>query len=358
MKKFIAIILMLFAVAATSIAADRNLVISSGFTTPDKFTLNASDTIDASDVVTFNIICKSKFAQMQYFTVGLTQINATPNVVIRAWGKVTESSSWVEIGTYITWTTTANNGTISSTSPNNYNYLKVTFTATSASQKSKITTFEAKVSNAFEVPTSAGTVTFSRPTTGAVTITTKDDDANAAAVYRAGGTGALTIGSGTGTTAITSSDWAIGTTGIATNMGTYNGLTILNSIGRLVTTATAAADSTSTASMLALGDQFVTVTSGGATRCVTLPAISASTIGMVIEGVVSATGFDLRVATSQAMTAKINNVTGALAVGVEAAIPATTNFKAVCVSATEWVLTATDELGAVIAAIVPTPIEP
>jgi hypothetical protein len=140
-------------------------------------------------------------------------------------------------------------------------------------------------------------------------------------------------------------------------MGTYNGLTILNSIGRLVTTATAAADSTSAGSMLSAVDQFVTITSGGATRVITLPAAGSTTIGLVIEGVVAATGFDLRVATSQYSTVKLNNVTATLTVGVEAAIPATTKFKVTCISATEWILTAVDELGAVITAIVPAAIE-
>jgi len=57
----------------------------------------------------------------------------------------------------------------------------------------------------------------------------------------------------------------------------------------------------------------------------------------------------LRVAAADAATVKINNVT----TSVEAAIPATTKFMVECISATEWILTATDELGAVITAIIP-----
>lgn len=203
MKKGLIFIVLIFA-ALISTAADRSLRISTGYTTLSPFTLNASDTIDASDVVTFTITNLQKYAQMQSFTVGLTQVNVTPNVVIRAYGKVTSAGSWVEIGTYITWTSTSNNGTISSTSPINYNYLKVTFTATSASQKSKITTFEVKTSNAFDIPANSGTLTISRATSGAVEVTSKDDDANAATTYRAGGSGALTLGSTAGATTVTS----------------------------------------------------------------------------------------------------------------------------------------------------------
>jgi hypothetical protein len=169
-------------------------------------------------------------------------------------------------------------------------------------------------------------------------------------------TGLVTIGGGGGTAAISTTAWGITNAGVAT-LGTVNGLTIANGIGRLVTTATAVTDSTAAGAKLAAVDQFVAVTSGGATRTITLPAAGSTTIGLTIEGYVGANGFDLRVAGAQALTVKINDVTGADAKGVEAAIPATTRFRVLCVSATEWNLTATDELGAVITAIVPATIQ-
>jgi len=50
--------------------------------------------------------------------------------------------------------------------------------------------------------------------------------------------------------------------------------------------------------------------------------------------------------------------TGAATVGVEARIPADSGFRVVCISATQWILTVTTKLGAVLTALVPDPIEP
>lgn len=66
-----------------------------------------------------------------------------------------------------------------------------------------------------------GTITFSRDDAGTVTLTSADSDANAALTVSAGGTGALTVGDSGSTTAITSSDWAIGATGVATGFGDF-----------------------------------------------------------------------------------------------------------------------------------------
>ena len=212
--------------ALISTATDRTFRISTGYTTINPFTLNASDTVTTSATVTYTVTNIQKYMQHQVFTVALTTVSGTPSVAITAYGRVTATSAWVQIGTPITWTTTGNNGSITSTEPWNYNYLKVTFVASGAAQLTKITGFDVKTANAYDIPANSGTLTISRATTGAVVVTTKDDDANAATTYRAGGTGALTIGNAAGTTAITSSDWAIDATGIMTGMGasTFDGV--------------------------------------------------------------------------------------------------------------------------------------
>ena len=202
-------------------AADRdNLRISTGYTMLTRpLVLDASDTINASDTIIFTVTNLQKYSQTQVVTVGLTDVSGTPDVEVSFYGRVTATSDWTEIGTAIDWTTTANDGSITATTPINYNYLKVEFIATGTTQQTKITTFEVKTANAYDIPANSGTLTIARKTAGAVTITSKDNDANAATTYRAGGTGALTIGAGTGTTAITSSDWAIDATGAMTGIG-------------------------------------------------------------------------------------------------------------------------------------------
>lgn len=425
MKKIILLFILAIGMVV-SMAANRTGTIKTGYTTlstPMSFGL--SDTIDISDTVTISVTNLQKYMQHQTFTVALATVSGSPSVAITAYGKVTSTGAWVQIGSPITWTTTANNGSITSTAPLNYNYFKVEFISSGATQKSKITAFEIKTANAFDIPANSGTLTVSRATSGTVTITSADNDANAALTVAAGGTGALTLGDTGSTAAITSSDWAIGATGIATGLGaiTADGLItgtagatltgaainlnvssnfavnvgtgttasavtvgggsntvainssdwdvsttgIMTGIGAItmdgalnnldvqngvvcdVTAATAAVDTLSAGAQLSAITQFVTVTSGGAAYKLMLPPTTASTVGMVIRGWVGANGFELRVAAVDAATVKLNEVT----TSVEAAIPAETFFTVQCISATQWILTATTKLGAVITAIIP-----
>ena len=115
-----------------------------------------------------------------------------------------------------------------------------------------------------------------------------------------------------------------------------------------VATAIATSDGLTTG-LLDAQTQFVTVTSANANYIISLPALSDLLVGTVIRGRVGTNGCELRVAVADATTGKINDIT----TNVEAAIPADTNIRVECVSATEWVLTATTKLGAVITAIVP-----
>lgn len=113
-------------------------------------------------------------------------------------------------------------------------------------------------------------------------------------------------------------------------------------------TATATADGLTTGALTG-ADQFVTVTSALADDVICLPAEATTPIGTVIRGVVGANGFELRPIAAEAATTTINGVT----TSVEAAIPANTTFRVEKVLANTWILTATDNLGAVVTAIIP-----
>jgi hypothetical protein len=131
---------------------------------------------------------------------------------------------------------------------------------------------------------------------------------------------------------------------------TIDGALIKNGsfIGKQATaTATAAGLTTG---LISGADQFVTVTSAGANNVICLPSDALCPIGTVIRGWVGANGFELRSLAADT-TQTINGVTAG--VTNEAAIPATTLFKIEKVASLTWILTAVDELGAVIAAIVP-----
>jgi len=224
MKKGLIFIVLIFA-ALISTAANRTLTIAPGYTQPNRFVLNASDTIVSGTTTTHYVTNLQKYMQNQVFTFALTAVTGTHNLAITAYGKVAYGGSlaggtWVQIGTPITWVTASNNGDITSTSPVNYNYFKITLVESGSNCKALLTNFEIKTSNAYDIPASSGTLTIGRATTGTVTVQVKDDDANAAAVYRAGGTGALTIGASTGTTEITSSGWAISSAGAVSGVTT------------------------------------------------------------------------------------------------------------------------------------------
>jgi len=115
------------------------------------------------------------------------------------------------------------------------------------------------------------------------------------------------------------------------------------------TTAHTATSNGLLAGQLLGATQFVTVTSTGANDIISLPKAVGIPIGTKIRGMVAATGFELRVHPDDATTVKINNIT----TNVEAAIPADTSFVVELISATEWILTALTNLGAVVTAIVP-----
>lgn len=108
---------------------------------------------------------------------------------------------------------------------------------------------------------------------------------------------------------------------------------------------TATADGLTTG-LISATARHVTVTSGNADHIVTLPA---SVIGKTLTIRNGATGYEIR--TTAGSSIKINDVVSGST--NECAIPATALVTAVCVSATEWVITAVDKLGAAIAALVP-----
>jgi len=105
-----------------------------------------------------------------------------------------------------------------------------------------------------------------------------------------------------------------------------------------------------TTGQLTGADQFVTITvATDANDIISLPKGADTPIGTKIRGMIAATGCELRVHPDDATAVKLNNIT----TNVEAAIPSDTSIMVELISATEWILTATTNLGAVVTAIVP-----
>lgn len=314
---------MLVALTAAGISQDKTGRIPTGFTGLSKaFAFTAADSIAGhggryiveSDSIVLLITNPQKFAQNQTFTTTLEKASGTPAVTITLRGRVTSTDSWHPIGTPISWTTSANNGSITSTAPVNYNWLMVSYVTDATDQCVKILTADLKTSNAFEVPTSAGTITFSRPTAGVVTLTSKDNNADAALTIGAGGTGALTLGDAGSTTAITSSDWAIGATGIQTGMGaiTSNGL-ITGTAGATLSGAAINLNASSNfATNINTGTTDAALSLGGGSGTV---AVNSSVWDVTTAGVV--TGFKTVTTTADADNVIINPYTDLHAIDVQ-----------------------------------------
>ncbi len=221
------ILLMILAVVATvGMATDRTGLIRTGFTSLSApMVMGTADTIDASQTVLFTINNNQKYMQFQTFTVTLDNKTGTSDVVCTGFGKVNSGDTYVQIGSPVTLSADGT-ATITATEPHNYNYLKLQLVAGAGVQHAHITAFTVKTANAYDIPANSGTLTVSRATSGTVTITSKDNNADAALTVAAGGSGALTLGDAGSTTVITSSDWAIDATGVATGLGaiTSNGL--------------------------------------------------------------------------------------------------------------------------------------
>lgn len=192
MRKYVLLLSLIFA-AIISDAANRTATIRTGLTTiAPGLTFSASDTIITSGTYTVTITNPQRYLQHQTFTTTLSVGSGSPSVAITAYGKVTSGGSWVQIGDPVTWTSTGNNPVaITSAAPLNYNYLKVAYVCSGATQKVAVTSFEAKTAN----------------------------------VYDVGSASAYVFGNGTGTVAINSSDWDISATGVMTGMGasTFDG---------------------------------------------------------------------------------------------------------------------------------------
>jgi hypothetical protein len=274
-----------------SMAANRTGAIREGSTTlSSPMTFGASDIINTSETITISITNVQKYMQHQVFTVDLTDVTGSPSVAITAYGRVTSTGSWVQIGSPITWTSNSNDGSISSTTPANYNYLKVEFVASGATQQVKIAAFTVKTANVFDV-TSAGLVSMTSGATINGGIVNVNASSNNATNIGTGSTNAaITIGGGSNNVSVNSSVWDITAAGVVTGLTgiTTTGNSIMGNLIRKH--APVAVNATATASAATMLSGVVTSTSASATG-ITTP--TATAIAALIPGCGQGTAFDL-----------------------------------------------------------------
>jgi hypothetical protein len=149
MKKVIYLSIVLFITTMTSIGANRTGTIRTGENSLSRpMTFGLSDTIITSETKTITISNPQRYLQHQNFTTTIVTVSGTPSVAITAYGKLTATGAWVQIGSPVTWTSAANNPVeIASGAALNYAYLKLAYVASGATQEVKITAFEVKTTN-------------------------------------------------------------------------------------------------------------------------------------------------------------------------------------------------------------------
>lgn len=218
----------LIVVAMVSVSQNKTGTVVNGSTTL-KYPLNFTnaDTIDASETYWVLIDSRQDYAQIPSVAVTLATVSGSPSVAISLEGKASTLDNYTEIVSAVTWTSSGNNPvSLVASSSVKYRYFKVKFVASGATQKTKVTglTFTTTYQNLTDI--NATTAAFSgRITgTGGATITGAATNINASSNFATNiGTGttnaAVTIGGGSNTVAINSSDWDITTTGVMTGIG-------------------------------------------------------------------------------------------------------------------------------------------
>jgi hypothetical protein len=180
-------LLIIFMLAALSVAgmatstkkgaiAPGNTMLSKpmAFTAADSIAGNGGFHIVTSDSLIILISNPQKYLQYQTFSTTIAYYTGAHAVTIKAYGKVTSSDSWHPIGSTVTWTSTSSNpGLISGTTPTNYNYFRISYICSGATQNVVVTAFEARTANVFPYAAVTTTGAFTNTVTGTLAAGTK-----------------------------------------------------------------------------------------------------------------------------------------------------------------------------------------
>lgn len=301
-KLFILLGLVIVAITANSQTATISM------NTYAKKTVNTNYTLSNAVADTFLFVANRNYPATQTYSVNLDSFSGNhTNVAIAFYGSLLGTTSWTQIGSTVNWKGTTADTTISiaNTTPNRYNYYRVrmigTGTGVTTVDWQTLQTWQAasldgvasvssgsfsgvvNITGSGDITMTGGDFTgansdkidigevadaqftLTRNDAGTVTLTSADNDANAALTIGAGGTGALTLGDAGSTTAVVSSGWGITSAGVFTGM-----------LRSIVTNT----DATETLTAAQANCVVLCTASGGATT-ITIPDPSASTVGVI-----------------------------------------------------------------------------
>ena len=279
MKYLLIFAMLLFGV--TGFAQDKEATVKNNKTIAEDMSFTAADTINESETYYVEVTNKQSFPQMYDVWVDVEEVSGTSGLTITVYGKKFEDDTYVSIGTPVSWSDGDGAFNYPVTTAQRYRYVKVEIEADATDQQSLVNDVIFKAWNtggdlSYASMSLSGNlaVTGTSTLTGAVTVTglitansgvtlgDGDDligsatsditfatdkftvagasgntviagtlDVTGAVGLTAGadlgtsqalvGTTAMTIGAGTQTVAVNSSDWDIDATGIATGMGAF-----------------------------------------------------------------------------------------------------------------------------------------
>jgi hypothetical protein len=301
------ILIFAFVVVAITLSAQTATI---SMNTYAKKVVDANYTLTNGVADTFLFNANRSYPVTQTYSVNLDSLTGNhTNIAVALYGSELGTVTWTQVGSTINWLGKSGGVggldttiIISNTTANKYNYYRAIITGTgtgttridqqimqtwSTALSDGVATlsngsftgianitgtgdivmaggdFTGKNSDKLDIGEVADAqFTLTRNDAGIVTLTSADNDANAALTIGAGGTGALTLGDVGSTTAMLSSGWTVASTGITTG---------------LLQTVIVNTDESETLSSAQSG--VVVTTDGAAT--VTIPDPSAATIGVI-----------------------------------------------------------------------------
>lgn len=288
----------LIVVAMVSVSQNKTGTVVNGRTSlkyPINFT--AADTIDASETYWVLIDSRQDYAQIPSIAITLDSLSGAPSIAISLEGKASTLDDYTEIVAAATWDSEDDNPfSIVASNGVNYRYFKIKFVATGTAQKTKVTglTFSTTYQNISVVSATTGAFSGRITGTGGITITGAASSINTSSNFATNigtgtSTGAVSIGGGSNTVAVNSSDWDISTTGAMTGIGaiTADGL-ITGSGGATLTGAAINLNASSNFEVnVGTGSTNAAVSIGGGSNTV---AINSSDWDISSTGIVTGLG--------------------------------------------------------------------
>lgn len=202
------------------------------FTAADSLQGNGGFHIVTGDSLVILITNPQKFLQYQTITSVLAVNSGSGTITITARGKVTSNGTYTTIGSAGTYTTGSSPVTITATTAKNYNTIRISYVQSGGTECARVTSFDIKTVNYFPYGATLLTATGGATITGAVSLNASNNavvnigTGTTTSTVTIGGTGAQSIAIGNGAAAKTVALGSSNTTSTTTILSGSNAVNI------------------------------------------------------------------------------------------------------------------------------------